>query len=272
MLSVSLGPLVMSMQRGLFVLSVIVAWVVAVYLARQRRVPVADAVISVIAWGVIGARLVFVARYASEYLAAPWSMLDIRDGGFDVLGGLLAAALYTGWLLARRPLLRRPLCIALAAGAGTWLISSAGFMVLENTAREMPSVPLATLSGGETSLPARHDGRPMVVNLWATWCPPCRREMPVLEAAQQANPQVQFVFVNQREPVWTVQQFLSAQQLGLTNMLLDPHGALAAHVGSSALPTTLFYDAEGNLVDSHLGEVSAATLQHAMRYFAEQEQ
>ena len=271
MLSVSLGPLVMSVQRGLFVFAMLVALTVAVYLARQRRVPVADAVFSVIGWGVIGARLVFVVRYADLYLAEPLSVLDIRDGGFDPVGGLLAAALCAGWLMSRRRPLRRPLSFALAAGAGSWLVASAAFMLLENSAREMPPAPLTTMSGAATSLPARHDGRPMVVNLWATWCPPCRREMPVLEAAQQAHPQVQFVFVNQREPVWTVQQFLTGQKLRLSNVLLDPQGALGAHVGSSALPTTLFYDADGNLVDSHLGEVSAATLQHAMRYFAERE-
>ncbi|AJD47508.1 membrane protein [Isoalcanivorax pacificus W11-5] len=271
MLSVSLGPLVMSVQRGLLVLAVLVALMVAMFLARQRRVPVADAVISVLGWGVLGARLVFVVRYWSDYAAAPWSIVDIRDGGFDPLGGVLAAVLYAGWVGWRRAALRRPLAIALGTGVGVWLLSTVAFLSLENTARELPAVPLATLSGGDTSLAARHDGRPMVVNLWATWCPPCRREMPVLEVAQQARPDVQFVFVNQREPLWTVQQFLMQQSLQLTNVVLDTQGELSAHVGSFALPTTLFYDAGGKLVDSHLGEVSHATLRHALQRLAPSE-
>lgn len=264
MLSISLGPLVMSVQRVLLMLAVIVALLVAICLARRQRVPVADAVISVVGWGVLGARLVFVARYWSDYAAAPWSALDIRDGGFDPVGGAVAALLFACWAGWRRAALRRPLAIALGSGVTCWLISSMLLMTLENTARAVPTVPLATLSGGETSLAARHDGRPMVVNIWATWCPPCRREMPVLEAAQRARPDVQFVFVNQREPLWTVQQFLSAQSLTLTNVLLDTGGELSAHVGSFALPTTLLYDAAGQLVDSHLGEVSQATLRHAL--------
>ena len=268
MLSVSLGPLVMSVQRGVLVLAVLVALMVAVFLARQRRVPVADAVMSVLGWGVLGARLVFVLRYWSDYAASPWSMVDIRDGGFDPVGGLLAALLFACWTGWRRAALRRPLGIALSAGAATWLVTSLALVAMVDPARELPAVPLATLSGGETSLAARHDGRPMVVNLWATWCPPCRREMPVLEAAQQARPDVQFVFVNQREPLWTVQQFLMQQSLQLTNVVMDTQGDLSRHMGSFALPTTLFYDAGGRLVDSHLGEVSHATLRHALQRLA----
>jgi hypothetical protein len=53
---------------------------------------------------------------------------------------------------------------------------------------------------------------------------------------------------------------MTAQRLALDNMLLDTGGALARTVGSRAMPTTLFYDAGGRLVDTHLGALSEASL------------
>jgi thiol-disulfide isomerase/thioredoxin len=100
----------------------------------------------------------------------------------------------------------------------------------------------------------------MVVNLWATWCPPCRREMPVLAAAQKQETGVSFVFVNQGEEGSTAQRYLNIEKLDLANVLLDPGARLGREVGSGSLPTTLFYDTNGRLVDTHLGQLSAASL------------
>ena len=135
------------------------------------------------------------------------------------------------------------------------------FGALRMTEKPMlPALALTTLVGASTNLAALADGKPMVVNLWASWCPPCRREMPVLAAAQQRETGVRFVFVNQGEEGATAQRYLSAGRLDLANVLLDPGAALGREVGSGALPTTLFYDANGRLIDTHLGELSAASL------------
>ena len=107
-------------------------------------------------------------------------------------------------------------------------------------------------------------GQPLVVNLWATWCPPCRREMPVLMQAQQREAAITILFVNQGESAALVGEFLAAQQLSLDNLLLDEQVQLGQLVGSRALPTTLFYDAEGRQVGSHLGELSHASLERAL--------
>ena len=103
-------------------------------------------------------------------------------------------------------------------------------------------------------------GKPMVVNLWASWFPPCRREMPVLAAAQQRRTDVSFVIANQGENVFTLQQYLEAGKLELRNVVLDPQKGLGRKYGLMALPTTLFYDITGRLVDTHLGALSAASL------------
>ena len=99
-----------------------------------------------------------------------------------------------------------------------------------------------------------------MVNLWATWCPPCQREMPVLQKAQAARPDVHFVFVNQGESAQQVAAYLARSGLQLRNVLLDAKGDAGTALGHRALPTTLFFDAEGRLVDTRLGELSEASL------------
>lgn len=107
-----------------------------------------------------------------------------------------------------------------------------------------------------------------MINLWATWCPPCRREMPVLENAQQQRPDLTFLFVNQAESMQSVATFLETQGLSLNNVLFDRSGRLGQAVGSMALPTTLFYSPDGRLLSSHLGELSNASLARALENFA----
>jgi thiol-disulfide isomerase/thioredoxin len=117
-----------------------------------------------------------------------------------------------------------------------------------------PEAPAPTLAG-------LLDGRPLVVNLWATWCGPCRAEMPVLAQAQAQRPDVRFVFVNQGERPEQVQRYLAAERLALKDVWLDIGSALGPALGSSGLPTTVFFDAQGRQVDAHLGLMNAASLQ-----------
>lgn len=117
------------------------------------------------------------------------------------------------------------------------------------------------LDGETTTLAVLADGKPMVVNLWATWCPPCRREMPMLAAAQQRERGVSFVFANQGENRATVARYLAASQLDLANLTLDRYSELGSVAGSGILPATLFYDGSGRLIDTYLGELTAATLE-----------
>ena len=84
--------------------------------------------------------------------------------------------------------------------------------------------------------------------------------MPLLATEQRRATDVAFVFVNQGEDQAAAERYLATVGLGLANVMLDPGGAFGREVRSAALPTTLFYTADGRLIDHHLGELSAASL------------
>lgn len=254
MLSLNIGPFALSSSVLLLLAAGAVAAGAGRLAGRRQKIGIVNPLGDMLLAGMLAARLAFVTLWFDTYRDAPWSMLDISDGGFMIGPGIAAALLVALWHGWRHPALRKPLAAGLAAGALVW-------GALRMTAPPaLPALALTSLAGDPVELAALADGKPLVVNLWASWCPPCRREMPVLAAAQQRETGVNFAFVNQDEDRATAQRYLSEGRLGLANVLLDPAAALGRAVGSGTLPTTLFYDAGGRLVDTHLGELSAASL------------
>jgi|SRR5699024_8814178 len=264
--SLSVGPLALSIQYFLVILAIIIAWVVAAIMGRQRQVPAADALFSLVLLALVGARLVFVVRYWSDFAAVPVSIIDIRDGGFDVWGAAIVAALWLPWRLRKQVAMRVPLLVSTGVGVAVWGITTLMLGMMEQHGRQLPQVELQTLSEEPLALSAAINTEGgTIVNLWATWCPPCQREMPVLEKAQDKYPEFRFLFVNQGEASWTVQQYLQREGLELEHMLLDKHARMSLAVGAHGLPATLFYDANGQLVDFRMGELSAATLARSLK-------
>lgn len=267
MLNVNLGPFAVQVSHLLMLASMLVAAGVGHLAGRRQQIGIGDVLIEMAWIALLAARIVFVAIWFDAYRTAPWSILDIRDGGFTAWAGLAAALLAAIWHGWRRATLRKPLILGLTAGALAWggmsgavgTFRTSGMPGIANKSL-LPTMAVTTLAGEPTTLAAIGKGRPMVVNLWASWCPPCRREMPVLAAAQQQETAVTFVFANQGEDGATAQRYLSSGGLRIANVLLDSNAALGREVGSTALPTTLFYDANGRLVDTHLGELSTASL------------
>ncbi|MGB9094206.1 MAG: prolipoprotein diacylglyceryl transferase family protein [Gallionella sp.] len=258
MLTVNPAPLPMPIAVMLLIAALLVAAWTGRMAGRRRQTGIGNILIGMLVAAILVSRIAFVAVWFDIYRSAPWSMLDIRDGGFMPWAGMIAALLVAVWRGWNREAVRKPLILGLVAGALAWEAMSGAIVMMNNTA--LPGVPLTTLAGAPADLASLAGGKPMVVNLWASWCPPCRREMPVLAAAQKNDREARFVFVNQGEDGTTARNFLSAARLDLDNVLLDPSAGFGREVGSMALPTTLFYDANGRLVDTHLGELSAATL------------
>ncbi|MGY0557062.1 MULTISPECIES: redoxin family protein [unclassified Lysobacter] len=216
--------------------------------------------------GVVVARVAFIVQWLPQYLEDPWSMVRIGDGGFTLWAGIVAAIGWGVWRIRKLPSLRRPLAAGVVAGLLSWAFLGGALTLLQNSSAALPTTALSTLDGEPTSLEAM-SGQPIVLNLWATWCPPCRREMPVLAQAQQQHADVSIILVNQGEGPDEIRDYLSSEGLLLDNVLLDPFSSVMQEVGSRGLPTTLFFDAKGALVDTHMGELSAASLSQKLQRF-----
>lgn len=266
MLSVGVGPLSLSIGHLLLVLAFVVALIVGALAGRKQKTPVSGALADIFLVAMVSARIGFVVRYFGEYQGDWLGMLDIRDGGFDMVTGLVAALAFTGYLMWKHSHMRRTLGSAAAAGLITWGATSGIVSLINQQTRGLPEVALTSLNEQPVSLEALSGGRPTVVNLWATWCPPCIREMPVLEEAQQRYPEINFVFANQGEHPETIQRFLQEQNLELEHVVSDRQGGFGRATGSHGLPTTLFYNAQGRLVDSHMGELSRASLARGLEH------
>jgi peroxiredoxin len=122
-----------------------------------------------------------------------------------------------------------------------------------------PDFTLTSVSGEKFKLSALR-GTPVVLNFWATWCPPCRAELPELQAAsERLAGQVAIIGVNQGEDGTKVRAF--ASDLGLTfEMPLDERAAISQTYGARSLPTTFFIDRTGVIRRIQIGGVTEATL------------
>jgi thiol-disulfide isomerase/thioredoxin len=233
---------------------------VAKRIGRPQNVDVEPLLWRVFISSLIAARLVFVIAYFDMYKSEPLSILNILDGGFSLIAGILAAAVGIIWYAWRVREGRGPLLLAALAGGTAWAVGAVAATAVFAVPVQMPQAELLRLDGSPVQFGSLAAGKPVVVNLWASWCPPCIREMPVLRDAQMNNPAVVFVFANQGESADAIQKFLDREGLDLDNVLLDSRLELGSQTKSQGLPTTLFFDAKGALVDRRIGELSAATL------------
>jgi thiol-disulfide isomerase/thioredoxin len=153
------------------------------------------------------------------------------------------------------------------------LLEATGVLLLMGSvvsASDGPPLPrmtrLSDLEGSYTDLTGQTfslgdlRGKVVVINLWATWCPPCRREMPVLVAGAQRYPHLRFLLVNQGEDQPTVDAAAAQWSIPVAMLALDPDSAVSTALGVRGYPTTLLVAADGRIVGRHTGEVSGASL------------
>ena len=254
-----LGPFVLPYALLLVFAAVAATLYVGNRIGRKAGIDVESVLWRTLLVGLVVARLAFVWDFRSAYVASPLGVLDIRDGGWSPAAGFVGAWLFALSRGARLPALRKPLRSALLVGTAVWAVGTVALSVRPDTGQELPALSLTSLEGRPVNL-AEFKGKPTVVNLWATWCPPCVREMPVLHQAQVDRPGVNFVFLNQGESAEKVGAWLQARNLPMRNVLMDANRQAAAAFKQGALPTTLFFDAKGRLVSTRIGELSAATL------------
>ncbi len=130
----------------------------------------------------------------------------------------------------------------------------------DGPADRLPPLRLPCLTPGPDIDLSALRGRPMLVNLWATWCRPCREEMPLLQANyERYRTEVQFVGVDTQDATDPAAEFLAA--VGVTYpQVADLDGDLLDHLRLPGLPITVVLDADGRIAGKHIGELSQASI------------
>lgn len=125
------------------------------------------------------------------------------------------------------------------------------------------ALPCLARPGRTVTVSATH-GRPAVINLWASWCGPCRRELPLLEEAHRAvGDRVLFLGVDVRDSRSRALAFLGDHEVSYPQVY-DEAGAVARAFRFAGVPDTVVVDASGHVVYRHAGELDPATLEAAL--------
>ena len=127
-------------------------------------------------------------------------------------------------------------------------------LALHDAPVTIPEVVLLDAQDGEHSL-ADYKGKWVVLNFWATWCAPCRREMPSLERLQAAMPELAVVPVaTGRNAVEGIERFFGEAGVKILPILRDPKSELARGMGVMGLPVTVILNPEGQEVARLIGD------------------
>lgn len=121
-----------------------------------------------------------------------------------------------------------------------------------------PATAGKTLDGLSVDL-ARLRGTPVVLNFWATWCGPCRKELPAIAAFAKAHPDIAVIGVNYQDDPSAARAL--AKETGASWPSIVDDGPLGAAWKVPGLPATFYIDADGKVVDRSLGEVTAQQLE-----------
>ena len=132
-----------------------------------------------------------------------------------------------------------------------------------------------TDGGGNRVSTADLSGKPVILNFWATWCPPCRSELPAFDKLyRQYGNEVSFMMIDltdgYRETVEDVKKFISEN--GYTfPVYYDTEGSAAEAYNVSSIPFTVAVGRNGNIVGTHLGAMSEAALEKLIKTVKEAE-
>ena len=125
----------------------------------------------------------------------------------------------------------------------------------DDKGKEAPATTFNDPEGKEISLKAFR-GKPTLVNLWASWCAPCVKELPTLDKLAEAQSgKLNVIAVSQdMGPHASVEAFLKTHKIATLGSYQDPKMALSGALGAEVLPTSVLYDADGKEVWRYVGD------------------
>lgn len=168
--------------------------------------------------------------------------------------------------LASRPILHVALALILAVPAAIWLLQSPSDTQGEVGVTEIdgaaPDFTLDLFDGTRFTLSEHlvRDGRPVVMNFWASWCVPCRVEMPAFDAVARRHPEVLFLGVAVQDTEAAARHF-AAEVAVLYPLGLDTDGEIAGLYPILGLPTTWFIAADGTIAAQYAGQLHEDSLE-----------
>jgi thiol-disulfide isomerase/thioredoxin len=118
---------------------------------------------------------------------------------------------------------------------------------------------------GKTLRLSSYRGRVVVVNFWATWCQPCREELPALQRVAASEPDVVVLEVDLMEPSDKARSFLDSLGLDRLQPVLDSDGATTRRYGVLGLPSTFFVDKQGVIRHLELNQMTEERIRNGVR-------
>ena len=175
----------------------------------------------------------------------------------------LAAAAVAAIVIAGAAVLTRtPTPSGDAADTGSLSIDVAGFPRGALAGEPAPDMSVALFDGSRFVLSEYRstDGRPLVLNLWASWCAPCRIEIPEFSRVAEQNPQVAFLGVAVEDAPGPAETF--AAEVGASYPLgIDDNGSVTDNYPFMGLPVTYLIGADGRITRQVNGQITAGTLE-----------
>lgn len=273
----NLGPLAMDAAIVIFLLAYFLSFLLLSIVAKKFTIDqrwIRSTFDGALISALIGARLGFVFSYWPAFQDKPWTMFYFWQSGFMFSAGIVTwLAFMIGKIAVMSSVQRNQqmgaLSIHLSLFLSLYLVANLLIPKGVNPGGDNSEFPrlanfqMQTIEGLPVALNDLK-GQPAIINFWATWCGPCRREMQLLNDSfhQYQSQGIHLVAINMSEPTDQVVEYLEENKLDLP-VWIDGVNAgedVFHSLGGQVLPTTLFVDAQGRIQRIRVGELSSGTM------------
>lgn len=149
-----------------------------------------------------------------------------------------------------------PAALPTGPGSNPLSVGQMARFVFKSVPEDLPAAPFLDAEGRERTL-ADWKGKVVLLNLWATWCAPCRKEMPALDRLQASLGSEKFEVVAvsvDRTGIEGAKKFLDQVNVRNLKLLADPKARMATTLQAAGLPATLLIDKDGKEIGRLLGD------------------